>query len=36
VLSTSNKAVDRVMLWKTHAHVVLRSKRVIIATKPVS
>jgi hypothetical protein len=36
VLSPTDKAVNRVILWKTHARVVLRSKRVLIATKPVT
>jgi hypothetical protein len=36
VLSPTNKAVNRVILWKTHARVVMRSKRVLIATKPVT
>lgn len=33
VLSPTNKAANRVILWKGQGDVVLRSKRVIIATK---
>ncbi len=36
VLNPSGKATNRVLLARTHATVVLRSKRVIIATKPVT
>jgi MFS family permease len=33
VLNPKNKAENRLLLARTHAHVVLRSKRVLIATK---
>jgi hypothetical protein len=36
VLSPTDKAVNRAILWKTHARVVMRSKRMLIATKPVT
>lgn len=36
VLNPVNKSTNRLVLARTHATVVLRSKRVIIATKPVT
>jgi MFS family permease len=36
VLSPTDKAANRVILWKARAHVIFRSKRVLIATKPVT
>jgi hypothetical protein len=36
VLNPANKAVNRVLLARRGVRVVLRSKRVIVATKPVT
>jgi hypothetical protein len=36
LLSPTDKAANRAILWKTHARVVMRSKRMLIATKPVT
>ena len=33
VLAPANKSVNRIVLARTRAHVVLRTKRVVIATK---
>jgi hypothetical protein len=33
VLYPKNKSSNRILLWRSHAHVVLRTKRVLIATK---
>jgi hypothetical protein len=33
VLYPKNKSTNRILLWRTHAHVVLRTKRILIATK---
>lgn len=33
VLDPKNKSTNRILLWRTHAHVVMRTKRVLIATK---
>ena len=34
VLNPADKGSNRIVLAQTHAHVILRSKRVLIATKP--
>lgn len=33
VLDPKNKSSNRILLWRSHAHEVLRTKRVLIATK---
>jgi hypothetical protein len=34
VLFPSNKTTNHILLARTHSHVVIRNRRVLIATKP--